>query len=248
MKLAAGNSVMNCVIVDDEPIARQGLSSYIKEIEFLELIFTAQNPIEFDRLVGNKKVDVLFLDIQMPLMTGIEFLRMMSNPPLVILTTAHPSYALEGYELNVIDYLLKPITFNRFFKSVSKARKMNQLMMHGQMNEQQPDKEENFFYVKCDRKYEKIFFDEILFIEAMQNYVQIVTAEKRYTTLLFLKTIEQSLPKDVFYRIHRSYIISVDKVDQIDGGEAVIRSHRIPISRSLRAEAHQRIMGNRFLK
>lgn len=238
--------VLNCVIVDDEPIARQGIAKYVEEIDFLRLVGMGSNPVELHKILEKESVDLIFLDIQMPLMSGVDFLKIATQPPMVIITTAYPSYAIEGYELDVLDYLLKPITFNRFFKAVNKARRLHEL--EGNNNKEAEKAEDDFFYIKCDSKYEKIYFNKVLFVEAMQNYVHIHTEERRFTTLLFLKTLEQSLPRDQFMRVHRSYIISLTQVDQIDQGELIIREHRIPVSRSLRNEVQQKILGNHLLR
>lgn len=242
------NYKLKCLIVDDEPIAREGLSKYARDIDFLELVGIASNPVELSSLLNKTSVDLIFLDIQMPLMSGIEFLKISPNLPMVVITTAHPSYAVEGFELDVIDYLLKPITFNRLFKAASKAKEYYHLVNKGSPHDHNEEIENNFFFVKCNNKYEKIFFEEILYVEAMQNYVNIYTSKSKFTTLLFLKNVESSLPKDQFIRIHRSYIIALNKVDQINNNEVLIREHRLPISRSLRSIVQEKIIGNHLLR
>jgi len=237
---------MRCVVVDDEPLAREGLLDLIGQIEFLECVGSFSNPVELGEFLNQQQVDLIFLDIKMPLVSGIEYLRMSPSLPMVILTTAFPNYAIEGYELDVIDYLLKPISFTRFYKAVQKARKF-QSAINGEA-ENKKDDQEDYLFVKCDQKYEKIWYDEILYVEGMQNYVQIHCAEKKFTTLLFLKNIEKSLPEDQFLRCHKSYIISLAKVDQIDGGEVVIAGSRIPLSRSSKKEIHEKILGNKLLQ
>ena len=239
---------MKCLIVDDEPLAREGLSKYVLEIDFLMLVGTASNPVELNSMLSKTEVDLIFLDIQMPLMNGIEYLKVAKNPPLVVITTAYPNYALEGYQLDVIDYLLKPITFNRFFKAVTKANRQFQLINNNNADhESDTAGQDKYFFIKCNQKYERIYFDDILFVEAMQNYVHIHTESKKYTTLLFLKNVEKSLPPDRFLRVHKSYIISLSKVDQIDQGELIIREHRIPISRPLKKEVVHRVLKGKVL-
>ncbi|MBX2816712.1 MAG: LytTR family DNA-binding domain-containing protein [Saprospiraceae bacterium] len=237
---------LKCLIVDDEPLARKGIEKYIAQVDFLEHVAFASNPVEVTKLLREQPVDIIFLDIQMPLLSGIEFLKMSSNLPMVIVTTAFPSYALDGYELDVVDYLLKPISFNRFFKAVYKARDLQHYFSNGVENESS-EQHDQFFFIKCNGKYEKISFDRILFVEAMQNYVNVYTENRKYTTLLFLKTVEESLPSDQFLRIHRSYIISLAKVDRIDIGELIIGDHRLPISRRHKNEVHERVVGDHLL-
>src|SRR4051812_35319378 len=185
--------MMNCVIIDDEPLAREGLASYVREVDFLNLTGTCENPLELIKLLDHQSIDLIFLDIQMPKMTGIDFLKIMQKPPMVIITTAYPSYALEGFQLNVLDYLLKPITFDRFFKSANKAKDYHRLLINAtQPGLQKTEPDENYFFIKCGNKYEKIYFDEILYVEGMQNYVTIFTSKGKYITLLNLKSLEKN--------------------------------------------------------
>lgn len=221
--------MMNCVIIDDEPLAREGLSSYVREVDFLHLVDTCTNPVELIRLLDQHPVDLIFLDIQMPKMNGLDFLKIVQKPPMVIITTAFPSYALEGFQLNVMDYLLKPVTFDRFFKAANKAKDYFQLL---HKSAQAAGKEEDYFFIRCGSKYEKIYFDDILYIQGMQNYVTIYTRKGKYMTLLYLKNLEESLDKKAFIRVHKSYIVSIDKIDGIEGNEIFIQSSRIPVSRN----------------
>src|SRR3569833_1182280 len=167
--------MMNCVIVDDEPLAREGLANYVREVDFLNLTGVCENPLELLPLFDKNIIDLVFLDIQMPKMNGIEFLKIMQKPPMVVITTAYPSYALDGFQLNVLDYLLKPITFERFFKAAAKARDYHKLLTANPAGSV-----EDYFFIKCGGKFEKIFFDDILYIEGMQNYVTIYTAKGKY--------------------------------------------------------------------
>jgi len=164
---------LKCIVVDDEPLARECITNYIKDVDFLELGGTCNNPVELTATMGQQEVDLIFLDIQMPIINGIDFLRMTSKLPIVIITTAYPSYALEGFQLDVLDYLVKPITFNRFLKAVTKARDYQLLL--GKPNTAGSQPEADYFFIKCDYKYEKIYFNDILYVEAMQNYVTIHT-------------------------------------------------------------------------
>lgn len=225
--------MMNCVIIDDEPLAREGLSNYVREVDFLHLVDTCTNPVELIKLLDKHPVDLIFLDIQMPKMNGLDFLKIVQKPPMVIITTAFPSYALEGFQLNVMDYLLKPITFDRFFKAANKAKDYYQLLTKTtQSDTHKTDKEEDYFFIKCGSKYEKIYFDDILYVQGMQNYVTIYTSKGKYMTLLYLKNLEENLDKKAFIRVHKSYIVSINKIEGIEGNEIFIQSNKIPISRN----------------
>jgi len=233
--------MINCVIIDDEPLAREGLASYVREVEFLNLSGVCENPLELLPLIDRQPVDLIFLDIQMPKMNGIEFLKILQKPPMVIITTAYPSYALEGFQLNVLDYLLKPITFERFFKATTKARDYYKLLTAD------PAKQvEDYFFIKCGNKYEKIFFDDILYIEGMQNYVTIYTVKGKYVTMLSLKSLEEKLDEAAFIRVHKSFIAAINKIDGIEAGELFIGSNRIPISRSYREQVIERVISTKL--
>lgn len=239
--------MMNCVIIDDEPLAREGLASYVREVDFLHLIGTCENPLQLIKLLDEQAIDLIFLDIQMPKMNGIDFLKIMQKPPMVIITTAYPSYALEGFQLNVLDYLLKPITFDRFFKSANKARDYHRLLNNtAQPGIPKAETDEGYFFIKCGNKYEKIYFDEILYVEGMQNYVTIFTTKGKYMTLLNLKSLEQNLDGKLFIRVHKSYIVSTGKIDGIEGNEIFIGEHRIPISRNYREQVIQQVVTNKL--
>src|SRR5687767_8999065 len=163
---------LKCLVVDDEPLARECIMNYIKEVDFLELAGTCNNPVELTSTMDQQEVDLIFLDIQMPVINGIDFLRMTPKLPIVIITTAYPSYALEGFQLDVLDYLVKPITFTRFFKAVTKAKDYHRIVADSQSSKSAKSSE-NYFFIKCDYKYERIYFDEILYIQALQNYITI---------------------------------------------------------------------------
>ena len=241
--------ILKCVAIDDEPLARECIANYIREVDFLQLTGTGSNPVELTRLMDEQKVDLIFLDIQMPVINGIEFLKMTPNPPMVIITTAYPSYALDGFQLDVLDYLVKPITFNRFFKAASKAKDYHHLVVKSAFTDNgKAISTENYFFIKCDYKYERIYFNDILYIEAMQNYVTIYTSKGKYITLLYLKNVEQNLGKNSFIRVHKSYIVSIPKIESIENNEIIIQSFRIPISRNYRDQVIDRVVNNRLWK
>ena len=184
----------------------------------------------------------------MPVMNGIEFLKMTADPPMVILTTAYPSYALEGFQLDVLDYLVKPITFNRFFKAVTKAKDYHQLLANSKGKEQGNVDTLDYFFIKCESRYEKIWFEEILYIQALQNYVTIHTTKGKYITLLPLKTIEEKLDAQAFIRVHKSYAVSISKIDSIDNSEINMRGIRIPVSRNYLPDVIERVVNGKLWK
>ena len=241
--------MLKCVVVDDEPLARECITNYIKVTDFLQLDSTASNPVALARLLETQEVDLVFLDIQMPLMTGIDFLKVIQNPPMVIIVTAYPSFALEGFQLDVLDYLVKPITFNRFFKAVSKAKDYHQLRVQSVATK--PSDEDlvaDYFFVKCDYKYERIYLDDIRYIQGLQNYVTIYTSQGKYVTLLSLKDVEANLSNTAFIRVHKSYIVAIAKIEAIENNEIMVKAARIPIGRNYRAEVISRVVTNRLWK
>jgi two-component system LytT family response regulator len=233
--------MINCVIIDDEPLAMEGLANYVREVDFLNLAGVCENPLELLPLNDRQAVDLIFLDIQMPKMNGIEFLKILQNPPMVIITTAYPSYALEGFQLNVLDYLLKPITFERFFKAAIKARDYHKLLTGDPAKQEQ-----DYFFIKCGNKYEKICFDDILYVEGMQNYVTIYTVKGKYITMLSLKSMEEKLEGTAFIRVHKSFIAAINMIDGIEGGELFISGNRIPISRNHRELVMDRVLNKKL--
>lgn len=233
--------MINCLIIDDEPLARECITNYIAEIDFLQLTGTGINAVELSQLLDKHDIQLVFLDIQMPVMNGIDYLRMSEKPPMVIITTAYPNYALEGFQLDVLDYLVKPITFDRFFKAVNKAKEYYQLRTR-------PVTADDYFFIKCDYKYEKIVLNDVLYIQALQNYVAIHTAKGKYITLLNLKSVEVHLEPQSFIRVHKSYIVSIAKIDTIENNEIIVQSFRIPIGRGYREEIITRIINRKLLK
>jgi two-component system LytT family response regulator len=240
---------MNCIIIDDEPLAREGLANYVREVDFLHLTGTCENPLDLITLLDQQPVDLIFLDIQMPKMNGIDFLKIVQNPPMVIITTAYPSFALEGFQLNVLDYLLKPITFERFVKSANKAKDYHRLLAKSaSTSPQKAQTGADYFFIKCGNKYEKLYLADILFIEGLQNYVTIFTDKGKYVTLLNLKNLEQNLNSPSFIRVHKSYLVAINKIDAIEGNEISIQSHRIPISRNYRDQVLNDVLSDKLWK
>lgn len=230
---------LKCLIIDDEPIARKGLEEYVKEVPFLHLSGVCEDAMKASVLIKSESVDLMLLDIQMPKLSGIDFLKTLKDPPLVIFTTAFSEYALESYSLDVIDYLVKPIPFDRFLKATQKAFDYHVLRQKGSS-----EKESDFFFIKCDHKFEKIKYDDVQYVEAMQNYCIVHTRERKFITHITLNGLEEKLPESKFLKVHKSFIISLDKINSVDGSEIAIDAARIPISRGLKDEVMKRIMGN----
>jgi DNA-binding LytR/AlgR family response regulator len=242
--------MLHCLIIDDEPLAREGLAQYVKDIDFLNLVGLAEQPLEALTIMEKKNVDLLFLDIQMPKLNGLDFLKSLDNPPLVIITTAYPSFALEGYQLDVLDYLVKPITFQRFLKASIKAKKQFELIQNQQVTAIPatiPTESKDHFFIKCEGKIERIRFDELLYIESMQNYVCLHTENKKYITLLTLKNTLLELPETAFIQVHKSFIINLTKVQTLGDGHIKIKERLIPISRSRLVEVSNRILGDKLI-
>ena len=235
--------MIRCLIVDDEPLALHILEDYISKIPFLQLVKATTNPIEALTLVQDKAVDLVFLDVQMPELTGIQFLRIANGKAKVILTTAYSQYALEGYELDVIDYLLKPIAFDRFYKAVQKAQSVLQpaqaAPQPAQPEPAQPKQQDllsDFIFVKTEHKIQKVYLNDILFIEGLKDYISIFTPAERIITLQNMKKMEDALPTKYFIRVHKSYIVSINKIDSIERSRIFIGDKIIPVGDTYRDE------------
>jgi DNA-binding LytR/AlgR family response regulator len=209
---------MKVLIVDDEPLAQDILETYIQNLPEMELIKKCNNAFEANEELSKQHIDLIFLDIQMPQLSGIDFLKTLTNKPMIIFTTAFSDYALEGFEHNAIDYLLKPISMERFMKAVNKAREHYQLT-HKPVAESESD---DYFFVKADKKLVKVNFNEILYIEGLKDYVIIRMETQRVITLQTMKSLEEKLQQDKFVRIHRSFIVNLNKINAIVGGSVEI--------------------------
>lgn len=224
---------LNCVIIEDEPLARNLITEYVKKVPSLNLLEAFSNPLEALDALRTLAVDVLFLDVQMPEITGISLLKVLKKRPLVVLTTAYSEYALEGYELDVADYLLKPITFERFLKSVDKI--MQRLEADTKpIAIAEPVASPAFVFVKDGTKLVKVRLDEILYVEGLKDYVTIHTTNQKITTLQRMKALEEQLPAEKFIRIHNSYIVALDAIDVIQKSEVSIGSVTLPIGDTYR--------------
>lgn len=235
--------MINCLVVDDEELARTLLKNYIARLPHLALAGECKNPLDaLDRL-NQERVDLIFLDIQMPELTGTEFIKTLSNKPLVIFTTAYPDYALEGYALDVVDYLLKPIGFDRFLLAVNKAaerRRLREMPSVGTAAEAEPPKD--FVLVKSEHRLHRLKLDDILYIEGMAEYVAFHTRSSgRLLSLMSLKQLEGDLPADRFLRIHKSYIVASAHVSVLEGNQVVIGKVKLPLGASYREEVLRRV-------
>lgn len=244
--------ILKCIAVDDEPLALDIIEDYVSKVPFLQLVKRTENAIEALQLVQEGGIDLVFLDIQMPDLTGIQFLKIANGKSNYILTTAYSQYALESYDLNVSDYLLKPIAFDRFYKAVEKV--------HNQMQKQEPvvvapvaepaakapaasTTAQDFIFVKTEHKIQKIQLDNVLYIEGLKDYISIFTKTERVITLQNMKKMEETLPKGDFIRVHKSYIIALDKIESIERSRISIAGKIIPIGDTYRDEFFKLIDG-----
>lgn len=221
---------MNCIIVDDEPLAREGIELNIEDIGFPKIVGQFSNALDANAFLQNNEVDLMFLDIQMPGITGLDFIRSLKNAPLVILTTAYPQYALEGFELDVVDYLMKPIRPNRFMQACNKAKDIYNLKKENARNKESSS--DDFIYIKADRKYIRLFYKEIFYIEGMKDYVMLHTKGSKIMTAMNIKTILGQLPAGIFARVSKSHIINVNFIEAIEIDFILIQNKEIPLGRT----------------
>jgi DNA-binding LytR/AlgR family response regulator len=226
---------ITCIITDDEPFARKGLQGYVEKIGFLDLQGTCEDALQLSNMLQQQQVDLLFLDIQMPHITGVEFLKAIRNPPKVIFTTAYAEYAIQGFELDVMDYLLKPISYDRFLKAAWKARDYFEL-------KEKPDDAVPYIFVKANGKLEKVTFSDILFIEGMENYVAIYLENKKIITHATIKSMVEKLPGKQFIQTHKSYVVAIDRIDSIEGNTLHVQTYQVPVSKYLREDVLGKIV------
>ena len=220
-------------MIDDEPLAREILKQHIERVETLELAGTCSNAVEAITFLQEQTVDLLFLDIQMPEILGTQFIRTLKNPPKVIFTTAYRKYAVEGFELDAVDYILKPISFERFLKAVNKLFQSDLTAKNhaAPSKEMIPEQASSFLYFRVDRKMVKVYFNEIQFIEGLKDYIKIVTHSKTIITKYVLSSLDELLPADEFLRIHKSYIVAIQKIESYNAENIQIADHELPIGR-----------------
>ncbi len=220
----------NCLIVEDEPLAAEVLEDYINQVPFLQLIAKCNDAIYALEMLQKEKIDLIFLDIHLPKIKGIDFIKTLSNSPKIIITSAYQEYALQGYELNVVDYLLKPIEFSRFLMAVNKLKHLNEIDQVN--NPTSIASERAYLFFNVSKKKVKMFLDEILYIESLKEYVRIISRDKAILTKFQLGEIEDLLKKNNFLRIHRSFIVAKNKIDAFSATDVEINGKQIPIGRS----------------
>ncbi|RMD73688.1 MAG: DNA-binding response regulator [Bacteroidetes bacterium] len=248
--------MIRTIIVDDEPLALDVLETYIEQVPELELVARCANALEANKVLAEEEIDLMFLDIQMPQLTGIDFLKSLVRPPLVVFTTAYPNYAIEGFELDALDYLLKPISMERFLKAVNRASEMLKLRQADEhpATEQTADDElqteDDFIFVKSDKKLVRVNYDDVLYIEGLKDYVIIRMEKGRVITLQTMKSLEDKLPRQRFQRIHRSYIVNLDKIQAIIGNMVEVMEKgqvkHLPVGKNYREELLQIINSKRL--
>ena len=230
---------IKCVVTDDEPIARKGLRGYIEKIDYLSLIGECEDAIQLNNLLKTEQPDLLFLDIEMPYLSGLDLLSNIQNPPKVIITSAYEKYALKGYELDVVDYLLKPVSFERFMKAVDKVYHLLEKESGKDANE--------YIFVKSDKQLKKILLEDILFVESMENYINIYTSSSKEVVYSTLKLFLESLHRDHFLQVHRSYVVNIQHIQSIEGNTLHIGAYEIPVARNLRDQVFNIILNNRLI-
>lgn len=225
----------NVLIVDDEFLARKLLSEYVSKIDFLELIDTCPDATKAMEVLNNQNIDILLLDIQMPDISGMEMLKLINNKPAVILTTAYSEYAVDAFSIGVVDYLLKPFDYARFLQAINKAVNLKS------KNQDSSEISNDYMMIKADYKLYKVNYDDLLFIEGQHEYVTFHTKTKRITALYSLKNLEDTLPKDKFVRTHKSFIVSIRNIEDIDKANVTVAGNKIPVGASYRDALIERL-------
>jgi DNA-binding LytR/AlgR family response regulator len=230
---------MKCIAIDDEPLALNIIKEYARRIDYIDLVACCTNPLEAIKILNTEDIDLMFLDIQMPNINGLDLIKSLGKAPLIIFTTAFSNYAIEGYELNAIDFLLKPYSFERFFKAVNKAyeistlRKSKQTIIN-QANE--PQEAEKYMMIKVEYSTVRLDIGEILYIEGLKDYVKIYAGKRPHLTKSTMKNMEEKLPSDLFVRVHKSFIVAVSKIDSIENNRIIIGEKHIPIGNQYKTD------------
>lgn len=239
---------MTCIVVDDEPLARQGMELNIANVSGLQLLGSFSNALAASDFLRKTNVDLMFLDINMPELSGLDFLKSLRDAPLVIFTTAYPQYALESYELDAIDYLVKPIRIERFLKAVNKAENHLRLLQQDNSNSQVEKIEDDFVYIKADRKFFKIYFKDILYIEGLKDYVVIYSKDNKIITSMNVKTIAAQLPPSIFARVSKSYIVNTLHITSFDNEIIYIQQTEIPLGQSFKDDFLKRYIDGKVVR
>jgi DNA-binding LytR/AlgR family response regulator len=236
---------LKCIIIDDEPVARKVLQEFIEDIDFLELSGQAENPLKAISLLDSNNIDIIFLDINMPKINGVDFLKNTKVNASIIMTTAYAEHAVEAFNLDVLDYLLKPISFERFLKACTKAKMAIESRKGLLTSALNPN---DHFFVKCDNQIHKISYTEFLYAEAALNYVMLYTTSKKMLVYITLKSLEEQLPGDLFMKVHKSFIVNISKVKSIEGNMLTIGNDKITISQNLHEKVLAEIINGRMIK
>ncbi|MDR0750910.1 MAG: LytTR family DNA-binding domain-containing protein [Tannerellaceae bacterium] len=235
--------VLKCLVVDDESFAIEGIVNYIDKLDFLELSATCASALEATGILMEKEIDLMFLDINMPELTGIEFMESLDNPPLTIFTTAYSGYALDGFRLNVADYLLKPVGFQRFFQAAQKALEL----FTSRNNPAAGEIAGSEMYIRQDDSFIKIMWENILYVEAMQNYLKLHFKDKSYVIHQTMASLENILPKDAFFRIHKSYLINISHIEMVSSGKVYAGGTELPLSKHRKDDLFNNVISKKLM-
>jgi DNA-binding LytR/AlgR family response regulator len=233
---------LSCIIVDDEPVARKILQEFIEQVPFLDLLGKFESAVKAEEFLKTGQPDLIFLDIEMPKVSGLQMLKRSNIESMIILTTAFPQYALDGYEFDIIDYLLKPFAWNRFLKAVQKAKDFDE--MNTQSGIAPPP---SYIFIKSEKRIEKVELNDILYAEVLGNYVTICTERKKIIAYLTMKSLESQLPPADFIKIHQSFLVNRSKIESVEGNELKVGSKSLPISRNCR-DSVTHLINQRLLK
>lgn len=233
-----------CIIVDDEPLAIEAIQMHVEKFRSLKLVETCTDAFQAFDILNKTRVDLMFLDIQMPEITGLDFLKSLKNPPKVILTTAYREYAIEAFDLNVVDYLIKPISFDRFMQAINKFYELNnnELLIPGNIN-QQNDSNPDHIYIRSDKKNIRINIEEILYIESIKDYVKVICESRTVISKILISELESKLPAELFLRIHRSYIICTKNIEAYSHTHIEVQGKELPIGRNYKHEVINTLQG-----
>jgi DNA-binding LytR/AlgR family response regulator len=236
---------LKCILIEDEPVARKVLQEFIEEIDYLELKGYAENPLKAMPLLDGQDIDIIFLDINMPKINGIDFLKSYKTNARIIITTAYPVYAVEAYGLDVLDYLVKPVSFERFLKACNKVKELSELKTTTPLS---AAKTNDHFFIKCENQIEKVFYDDLVYAEAMMNYVMLYTTTRKMMVYITMKGLEEQLPVENFIKVHKSFIVNIGKIKSIEGNILHVGNEKIAVSQNLREKVINQIIQDKMIK